>query len=220
MAKQRNKVIDWVVYVAARLAVTVMHTLSLESTYRLARAVAWGVCRFDRVHLDRAVGHLRRSFPDWPEARVRRVARESIRSMICMFLEAFWTPRLIRSQRWRRHVRLRPMPEVIRLLVERKRPAVMVTGHFGNWEVVGHTMAAVGLPGYTVARHIDNPHLDRFVFGVREEAGQTMIYKKGGARQIDEAMRSRSVVCFVGDQDAGRKGVYVDFFGRPASTFK
>jgi KDO2-lipid IV(A) lauroyltransferase len=220
MAKPRNKVIDYVVYVAARVAAAVLHALPLEATYRVARAAAWLICRFDRVHWDRAVGHLERSFADWPAERVARVARASVRSMISMFLEALWTPRLIQPHRWRRHVRLRHMPGVIRLMVERKQPAIMITGHFGNWEVVGYTMAAVGLPSYTVARHIDNPHIDRFVFGVREEAGQRMIYKKGAARQVAEAMHSRAVVCFVGDQDAGRKGIYVDFFGRKASTFK
>jgi len=220
MAKPRNKVIDYIAYVAARAAVMTLHALPPAATYEAARAAAWLICRFDRLHWGRAVGHLERSFADWPPQRVARVARASIRSMICMFLEALWTPRLIQPHRWRRHVRLRHMPDVIRLMVERKQPAVMITGHFGNWEVVGYTMAAVGLPSYTVARHIDNPHLDAFVFGVREKAGQRMIYKKGAARQVAQAMHSASIVCFVGDQDAGRKGIHVDFFGRKASTFK
>lgn len=220
MAKPRNKLVDFLAYLAVRALVMGLHALPSELIYDIARVVTRLICRFDRTHWHRAVAHLERSFPHWPAEKTRRVARASVESMTCMLLEMLWTPRLIRPQRWRRHVRLRDMPEVIRLLVRRERPAVMVTGHFGNWEIVGYVMATVGLPSYTVARHVDNPYLDRFIFGVRERAGQRMIYKKGAAQRVDDALRRRRVVCFVGDQDAGRKGVFVDFFGRPASTFK
>jgi KDO2-lipid IV(A) lauroyltransferase len=141
-------------------------------------------------------------------------------NLICMALEILWTPRLIRPNTWRRHVRLVDMADAIRLLTTRQGPLVFVTGHVGNWEIAGYTMAAVGLPSYTVARHIDNPYLNDFIFGVRERMGQRMIYKKGAAAKVPAAMDAGEVVCFVSDQDAGRKGVFVDFFGRAASTFK
>jgi len=220
MAKPRNKVVDCLQYLACRAGITVLQMHSLKALYRLARVLAWLICRFDRVHFQRAVGHLRRSFPDWPDDEIDRVARASIRSIIYMLFETVLTPRLIQPHRWRRHVKFKNISEVARLLIERKQAVAMVTGHFGNWEIAGYTMATIGLPSYTVARHIDNRLINDLIFDVREKAGQRMIYKKGAAERIHAAMEAKATVSFVGDQDAGRKGLYVDFFGREASTFK
>ena len=220
MAKPRNKAVDYLQYLACRVGIGVLQSLPLGSAYRLARMVGWLICRFDRAHFARAVGHLRLSFPHWDDRRIDRVAKASIRNVVYMFVEMVLTPRLIQPHRWRRHVTLKGISEVARLLIERRQSVAMVTGHFGNWEIAGYTMATIGLPSYTVARHIDNRFINDLIFGVREQAGQKMIYKKGAAERIRAAMETRAAVSFVGDQDAGRKGVYVDFFGRPASTFK
>ena len=216
--------LDLLVYFAVRVVTGGVFLLGIENTYRIA-ALATALAerlpfRFARRPFHRAREHLRRSFPDWPEERIGRTARASVHNLICMALEILWTPRLIRPDTWRRHVRLVDAADAVRLLTARRGPLVFVTGHLGNWEIAGYTMAAVGLPSYTVARHVDNPYLNDFLFGVRERMGQRMIYKKGAAAKVPAAMDAGEVVCFVADQDAGRKGVFVDFFGRQASTFK
>lgn len=220
MAKPRNKVIDLVVYLLMRVVVMILRMFSLRANYRACRLAARLFCVVSRRHFGRAKAHIERSFPTWAPRRVDRVARESIRNMLYMFVEMLYTPQLIQPHRWRRHVTLKDIGPLARLLLERKTPVVLVTGHVGNWEIAGYTMACIGFPSYTVARHLDNPHVNDFIFDVRERAGQRMIYKKGAAEGIQRAMARKAPVCFVCDQDAGRKGVYVDFFGRKASTFK
>ena len=55
---------------------------------------------------------------------------------------------------------------------------------------------------------------------MREKAGQKIIDKKGAAELFDKVASTGATLCFVADQDAGQKGLFVDFFGRKASTYK
>ena len=226
MAKPRNKALDCLAYLGLRLFVMVVHMFGWEANYRTARwicsAIWWAgrrwrkLGRFER----RATAHLRLSFPDWPDEKIRRVAKASLRNLLYLGVEVFFTTRLITPPRWRRHVTLENQAENIRLMLERKTPLIYVTGHFGNWEVVAYTMGALGFWTAAVARPLDNPYISRYVYGIRQKKGLTILDKKGVAQQAADLLERKGLLSFVADQDAGRKGCFVDFFGRKASTYK
>lgn len=220
MPKARNKAVDYLTYLAARVFTMFIHMFAVPTNYRTARWIGDFLFRIDKRHRLRAIEHLRRSFPQWPEDRLTAVAHESMRNLIYMGLEVLFTTRLITPSQWRKHIELDGMGDIIRRLVERKTGFIMLTGHFGNWEVVGYTMATLGFPVNAVARRLDNPFLNEFILGVRERTGMRILDKKGATVEMDEILTSRDIVAFIADQDAGRKGMFVDFFGRPASTYK
>jgi KDO2-lipid IV(A) lauroyltransferase len=220
MARPRNNVVDYLTYVALRLFAMFVHMFSPAANYRTAAIIGRLIYRFDRRHRRIAIEHLRRSFPDWPEPRIRRVARDSMKHMVCLALDVLLTPRLITPLLWRRHVRLANLAEALRLRLEHKTGMIMVTGHYGSFELVGYTMATLGFPSVAVARPLDNPYLNEFVMGVRERTGQSILYKKGATASMEDILAARGTLSFIADQDAGRKGLFVNFFGRPASTYK
>ncbi len=86
--------------------------------------------------------------------------------------------------------------------------------------ILGYLLATLGFPTSSVARPLDNPYLSDFVFGVREKQGQRIIAKKGATDDVVDVIESKGAVGFVADQNAGSKGIFVDFFGRKASTYK
>jgi KDO2-lipid IV(A) lauroyltransferase len=96
----------------------------------------------------------------------------------------------------------------------------MLTGHYGNWEILGYVLATLGFESTAVARPLDNPYVNDWVFGVRERQGQKVVGKKGATHEITGLLDNGGVVGFVADQNAGSKGIFVDFFGRKASTYK
>ena len=226
VTKRRRKLdnrsgrLDYLAYLGVRVAIMFVEMLSVRAGYILARAIGSAVFRFDRRHRKIAIDQLCSSFPDWSEDKIRRTAKASIQNMVCMGLELLLTPRHIRPETWRKHIRLRDMEKVVATLISRDRPMVLVTGHFGNWELAGYFSAAIGLAFNSIARRIDNPYINDLIFGVRQRAGQRMIYKQGAAAQIARAFDSNEAVSMVCDQDAGARGLFVDYFGRPASTFK
>jgi len=71
-----------------------------------------------------------------------------------------------------------------------------------------------------VARPLDNPFIDRYIRKFRTSAGLQIIDKNGAAEEAAKVLARGGNLGLVGDQDAGPKGMFVDFFGRPASTFK
>ena len=220
MAKPRNKVVDMLMYVVLRTVAGLLHALPLETLYRGAALVAELIFRFDHKHRKRALGHLRRSYPHWDERQVERVARASMRSLAWMGIEFLLITRKIGPNTWRRHVRLGNISQALRLLVEHKTGVIFLTGHFGNWEVTGYTLAILGFKSVAVARPLNNPYLNRWALGRREAGGMRILDKKGAAMEVDSILAAGGAVGFIADQDAGRRGIFVDFFGRPASTFK
>jgi len=220
MAKPRNKTLDYLTYLGVRLFAMFVHMFDWHANYRTARWLGDLMFRFDRRHRTIATAHLRLSFPGWPEAKVRKVARASMRSMVYLALEMLFAPRILTPLRWREHIRLANQQENLRLLTRRETGIVYIAGHFGNWEIVGYTMAVLGFPGYAVARPLDNPYLNEYLMGVRERAGLTILDKTGASAMMDDILQNQRYVAFIADQDAGRKGLFVDFFGRKASTFK
>ena len=226
MAKSRYILLDWLAYLGLRLFAMFVHMFGWEANYRTARwiseAIWWAGRRWPKLGRfeQRATTHLRLSFPDWPAGRIERTAKASLRNFIYLGVEVLFTTRLITPARWRRHVTLVNQAENVRLMLERKTPLIYVSGHFGNWEVVGYNMGALGFPMTAVARPLDNPFISRYIYGIRARRGMTILDKKGAAEQAGDLLANKGLLSFIADQDAGRKGCFVDFFGRKASTYK
>jgi KDO2-lipid IV(A) lauroyltransferase len=218
--RPRNRVLDYLVYLAARLTVGVAQALSIEQSYALADLLAAVLYRVDRRH--RAVGmeNLRLAFGDhYTDAERDRIVREVYRHFCRMLMEMLHIPRKLHATTWRERITLAGHEAVLDRLL-RGGPLIMLSGHFGNWEMAGYLFGVFGFPPHSVARTLDNPYLDRFLRAFRERTGQSMIPKTGGYEQMLEVLRGGGVLSFLADQDAGQRGMYVDFFGRPASTHK
>ncbi|MFQ5423904.1 MAG: lysophospholipid acyltransferase family protein [Phycisphaerae bacterium] len=172
-----------------------------------------------REHRNRAERNIRLAFPDWDEARVSATALGSMQHLAMMAVEALRTPQLISVWTSPRHVHLTQLDEAIRVLL-RGRGCIMLTGHYGSWELLGFTLATLGFDIVAVMRPLDNEYLNRYLLDVRERSGLRLLYKKGAAASADDVIESGGALCFIADQNAGRKGLFVDFFGRKASTYK
>jgi len=218
--KPRNRLADYCQYLALRLLAMLVHMFDVRTNYRTARWLGELLWRIDRKHRRIATAHLRLSFPDWPGDRIDRVARKSFHNLAYLALEVLLTPRLVTLNRWRRHIRLREIAPGLRAVIRRDSGVILVTPHLGNWEIVGYTLAMLGFASVAVARPLDNPYVNDFIMGVRERTGMSVLGKFGAAGDMSAVLQRRGVLAFVADQDAGRRGVFVDFFGRPASTYR
>src|SRR5262249_29775332 len=87
-------------------------------------------------------------------------------------------------------------------------------------ELAGYAMGALGFKTFAIARVLDNPHLERFVLRLRQSTRQTIIEKNDDFDRLTAALAGKEKVATLADQDAGPRGVFVEFFGRPASTHK
>lgn len=220
MRTRRRPAVDFLVYVAVRLIVGIAQALTVEQSYALAEWLAALMYRVDRRHREVGLENLKVAFGDrYTEAERDAIVRGVYRHFCMMVMEILHIPRKLHPTTWRDRITLEGHESVIDHLL-RGGPVILLSGHYGNWEMAGYLFGVFGFPPHSVARALDNPYLDRFLKTFRERTGQKMIPKTGGYDQMLEVLRSGGVLSFLADQDAGQNGLYVDFFGRPASTHK
>jgi KDO2-lipid IV(A) lauroyltransferase len=134
-------------------------------------------------------------------------------------VDVIFTPRLVKKNNWRQYSRFKNT-ERAKWMSKEGKGLIFVGAHYGNFEIVGYMMGLFGFNVYSIARPLDNPYISNYLYGVRERVGQKIIDKKGAAEMFDKVASSGATLCFIADQDAGEKGIFVDFFGRKASTYK
>ena len=100
------------------------------------------------------------------------------------------------------------------------RGVILITGHFGYWELLGATVAMLGYPITVVAKKLHNPAVDRLVHARRERLGMAVATMDKAPAAVFRALRRNECIGLLADQDAGAGGVFVDFLGRRASTYQ
>lgn len=108
--------------------------------------------------------------------------------------------------------------EVLDDLLARKQGAILMAGHQGNFELMLPRAAAQGYETHGIVKAQSNKLIDGFYNGIRAREGVGIIYTGGAFQQIREVLEGGGFIGLLGDQDAGRKGQFVEFLGRPASV--
>ena len=218
--KTRRPWIDYLVYLAVRLVVALAQMLTIAQSYALARFLAWVTYKVDARHRMVGIENLRLAYGDrYDDPQRDRIVRSVYLHFCMMIMELLHIPRKIHVTNWRQYARLVGHPPILDRFMT-GGPMILLTGHYGNWELAGYLFGLFGYPTYSVARTLDNPYLDRFLRAFRERTGQKLIPKSGGYDQILEVLQSGQALSMLADQDAGQRGMFVEFFGRPASTHK
>lgn len=105
--------------------------------------------------------------------------------------------------------------------LQKQAGVIMITGHCGNWELIGLPIAATLTKMNVVVRKINNPYLDRMIVSTREKYGNKMIYKDGALKKILGALKKNEAVGLLIDQSVvSTEGVITDFLGKKAYTLK
>lgn len=104
-----------------------------------------------------------------------------------------------------------------RTIVAKKEPAIYITAHLGNWELVGSTIAGAGVPLSVVYAPQNNPLLDRMIQTQRRSHGYRLIDKEKAMRQLFREIRSGRSVGMLPDQRLDT-GELLPFFGRRTPT--
>jgi KDO2-lipid IV(A) lauroyltransferase len=201
---------------AIRLAEWLVRSLPPEALLSGA-AMAGDVWRaIDGRRRDRVRENFRLAFGDG-RAPAGVGSQEAFRSMARVPAELMLVPRLLDSERAVAR-RIRYLGDWPALAEDARRGGgVVVTGHLGNWELGAVALARVVPRVRVVARPIDGAPVEDLARRFRGRAGR-VIAKRGAMGEALQALRSGEWVAIVGDQDAGRRGTFVPFFGVPAST--
>jgi phosphatidylinositol dimannoside acyltransferase len=178
---------------------------------RLWRRRGRGVRQLEK-NLRRVVGE------DMPEAELRELARQGMRSYLRYWMESFRLPSMSRG-RILSGMRIGGEDGIFDRLAA-GRGVVVALPHMGNYDAAGAWIALSGAPFTTVMERLRPESLyDRFV-AYRESLGMEVLPAAGAYGSVFDTLAERlgaaRLVCLVADRDLTAGGVEVEFFGRAA----
>jgi len=188
---------------------------------RLARATGAAVARMLLAVTPRlrktAEFNLRLAFPEWSDARRQATLSGMARSLGWMAAEFARMPRYTRENI--RKVIVLDGQENFLEGQRRGKGVLFLTAHLGAWELSSYAHALYGHSLHYMARPLDNARLDALVNRYRGLSGNRPIFKNESARAMLKTLKDAGTVGILADQNTMREeGVFVDFFGTPAST--
>ncbi len=98
------------------------------------------------------------------------------------------------------------------------RGVILMAGHFGNWELIPPWLSAHGYEMMTIAQRQSNRGGDRFFMQNRQNSGSSPVPPSPPPSKMIVALREGKILILASDQNAGKRGEFVHFFGRPASS--
>ena len=207
-------------YAAARTVAALFSSFDPDQNLETARLVGSVYARVGSKRRERARSGVARALPTLDIDTQRAIVDASIGHMLGLFMvDAFSMPRTVGHENWHERVRMGNVGRAMKHIMGDK-PCLFVTGHIGNWEILGYALALIGFQMTALARPLDNRFLNDWLLGVRQKTGLKVITKWGATDEIQKVIESGGKVGFIADQNAGNDGLFVPFFSRLASTYK
>ena len=213
---RRAKPRHWVEYLGFQLARSVAGALPERAASELGAWLGWLAGSVFRVRRRVVDDNLSRAFPDRSAAWRAQVARQSYRHLGRVAISTFRLSRLTPD----RVVAFTEIEgvELLEEVASEGNGVVLLTGHFGNWEIGGAAVACRGFPLDVVVRPQNNPLFDRVLTQARERIGMNLVPRAHSTRTLLRSLRKGRMVGMLADQNARQAGVMVEFFGIPSST--
>lgn len=158
------------------------------------------------------------AYPELKGKELKKFLFANLQHNFRVFLEVMQMRKFRKKQFLEKHIEFEP--EALKVMERPKGVTVVgVEGHFGNWELAIPFYAHFGYRVCFVAKHLSNPYVDWLLHRRRKKYGGEIYYMEDTKTLIALA-RQGEVLGLVADQDAGKDGIFVPFFGRKASTFR
>jgi Kdo2-lipid IVA lauroyltransferase/acyltransferase len=211
---------SYLIYVAARIILFLLRKTPRRAGIWVLSFLADLVYWFDIKHRHIARVNLRIAFPHLSARQRDRIARRSFRNTALNLLEV---SKLTSLNKYNISSLVEYDAENglnnFNAALATGKPILYLTGHFSSWELLPAAHALHGYPLSFVTRPLDNARLEQYLRTLREASGNSVISKKDSARTILRVLDASGCVGLLLDQNTiPQEGVFVEFFGLPAST--
>ena len=204
-------------YIAFQFTAFLVELLPLSGAQWLGRRLGrfvFGVLGYRR---DVTLSNLRRAFREKTDLALEEIARGAYENIGISLLELLWFPRLTR-ERVLKAVRF-DKPEILTKAYERGKGVLILTAHFGNWELLGQAIYVhFGFPINGLAKTQSNRLVNESIDKRRSRLGPKVIPMETSLRDVLRALRNGELVAIVADQAAPKENVPVEFFGTMVPT--
>lgn len=207
---------DWCYEFAAKSIGFCVSRLPRRATLAIGGGLGTLVFWLARQQRQLACEHLQECLTSQDQRRVKAIAKECFENLGKTVVEFMQFPRLS-SKHIQRYVTLEGTEHLKQALAQGKG-AIILTGHFGNWELLAASISVTVAPLTPIVRQLRSPRLNALVSKYRQHAGYTTIDRDTGLRRALRCLKHNQLLGIVADVDTTVNGVFVDFFGKPAYT--
>jgi KDO2-lipid IV(A) lauroyltransferase len=199
--KKHNLLTDWLGYFALRILVVFLYLFDVETNLNTACFLGRLLWKHYTRGRKRALDNLHASFPEKSEQWRWETGRRSFEHIAMLAMDMLFTPRLVKKSNWRDYSQFKTA-ERAKWLMQQGKGLLMVASHYSNFEIMGYMLGLFGFNAYSIARPLDNKFINKYLYEVRQRAGQKIIDKKGAAEMIGEIASRGATLCVIADQDA------------------
>ncbi len=179
-----------------------------------------GECAFFLVpaHRKSAIENLRIAFKgEKTEAEIRAIAKGIFRNLGENLFEILSASKLT-PRNIDRHVRIRGL-DIVDKALSQKRGFIVLSAHFGNWELLAGWFGLKKYPVNVLARRLRYEKFDDWINSLRRKMGVNVVMRDESVKTILKLLKEGQSIAILADQDISSiDGVFVDFFGHPAYT--
>lgn len=173
---------------------------------------------FARKHRRIAYENISYAFPEYTESQKKELVWKSVLHIGNLVAGTLFAPRL--NQKWMdRYLVYDPKSlEIEKKTNEEGVGVVLISGHFGTWEILVQFMG-VRMKGGGIYKKVRNPLVDKLIYKLRTKNGIKLVSTEESS-QVTKMLKQGYWIGFGSDQNAGKVGIFVNFFNRPASTYQ
>ncbi|MCA6071557.1 MAG: lysophospholipid acyltransferase family protein [Endomicrobium sp.] len=220
MVVKRTNLQNYVEYVGLKILMRIVYLLGRTLAHFVGRILAFVLFYFVPVRKKQVLQNITLSFPEKSRKEVSAMARRTYKTFTKVFVDMFFISKMPDSEIEKMLIYDK---EIIDKALDRGKGLVLLSAHFGNWELSALAFAKKYTVALIVAKQ-SNDFVDMMINSFRNKKGFNVIDfqrdDKMSFRRIVRALRKNQVLAILGDQDAGRQGIFLPFFGRLASTPK
>lgn len=205
-------------YLVFEMASMIVQSMPLKAVQKAGSAL--GVFVFTVLRFRRSVtlDNLKKAFPEYDGEQIGAIAREAFRNVGISLLELLWFPRL-NALGVNQLVKLENV-ELLNAAKARGKGVLLLTAHFGNWELVPMAVSTVTAFRVTsVAKTQSNKLIDKRVTERRTRLGNKIVSMEFSVREVLRILQKGDLVVIAADQSAAMESIAVNFFGRLVPTF-
>lgn len=213
---KKNRVLLYIEFMAVYAFYLFINIIPAALALKLGRILGIIFYKIDKKHAKNTINNLTIAFPNKNEEELNVICINFYKNLGMVFVEIF---RLNKYNKKNIDDFVESDPDALKGIYK-KQGILLLTAHFGNWELLAKTFSLKGYLGNVLARPLDNPYIEKILYKLRTNSGNKVIYNRENAiKNIILALSKNEIVGFLPDENASKRiGVFVDFFGVKACT--
>ena len=208
--------IDYIAYLIVRVLNKALGIIPISASLWVGRRLGSAAFFFNKKRRLIAYSNLKAAFAnEKPPQELRKITKRAYQNMVQTVMEVLNLTKVNRRyvDRYVEVVNI----DRLRNAAKSGRGTILLTAHFGDWELSNLVSSVIGFPILVLAREQKMKRLNELLNRLRESNGCKVIRKGMSTKNILKALYEKNIVGILSDQDAGKNGMFVDFFGRPTS---